>query len=71
MQHVTRTLKKIRERYYVAKVSGKADFDASFFVKNMQTARKLIDRINIIDGVTGTDMVTALEYVKEKYDYDW
>ena len=37
----------------------------------MQSARKLIDRIKAIDGVTDTDMVTVLEYVKERYDYDW
>ncbi len=37
----------------------------------MQSARKLIDRINAIDGVTETDMVTVLEYVNERYDYDW
>ncbi len=71
MQQVTQALKLIPELFYVARVSGKADFDTSFFVKNMQAARKLIDRINLIDGVTDTDMVTVLEYVKERYDYDW
>ena len=30
-----------------------------------------IDRINVIDGVVDTDMVTVMEYVKERYDYDW
>jgi len=71
MQQVTEALKHIPELFYVARVSGKADFDTSFFVKSMQDARILIDRINAIDGVTDTDMVTVLEYVKERYDYDW
>jgi len=71
MEQVTQKLKRIPELLYVARVSGKADFDTSFFAKNMQDARILIDRINIIDGVTDTDMVTVLEYVKERYDYDW
>jgi len=71
MEQVTQKLKRIPELFYVARVSGKADFDTSFFAKNMQDARILIDRINIIDGVTDTDMVTVLEYVKERYDYDW
>ncbi len=71
MKQVTRTLKKLPELYYVARVSGKADFDTNFSVKDMLCARKLIDSINTIDGVIDTDMVTVMEYIKEKYDYDW
>ena len=71
MKQVTRALKQIPELFYVARVLGKADFDTNFSVKDMQSARKLIDRVNAIDGVTDTDMVTVLEYVKERYDYDW
>jgi len=71
IQQVTRALKRIPELFYVARVSGKADFDTTFFVKSMQDARILIDRINKIDGVVDTDMVMVLEYVKERYDYDW
>jgi len=71
MKQVTRALKKIPQLFYVARVSGKADFDTNFSVKDMLTARKLIDRINSIDGVVETDMVTVMEYVKERYDYDW
>ena len=71
MQQVTESLKLISELFYVTRVSGKADFDTSFFVKNMHEAKVLIDRINLIDGVLNTDMVTVLEYVKERYDYDW
>jgi len=71
MKQVTQALKRIPELFYVVRVSGKADFDTNFSVKDMQSARKLIDRINTIDGVTDTDMVTVLEYVKERYDYDW
>ena len=71
MQQVTRALKKMPELYYVARVSGKADFDTNFSVKDMLCARKLIDRINSIDGVINTDMVTVMEYIKERYDYDW
>ena len=71
MKEVTRELKQIPELFYVARVSGAADFDTSFFVNNMNAVRVLIDRINLIDGVNDTDMVTVLEYVKERYDYDW
>ncbi|RLB91236.1 MAG: hypothetical protein DRH26_08355 [Deltaproteobacteria bacterium] len=71
MEQVTEELKLIQELFYVARVSGRADFDTSFFVKNMNEARILIDRVNLIDGVKDTDMVTVLEYVKERYDYDW
>jgi len=71
MKPVTQALKQIPQLYYVARVSGKADFDTNFSVKDMLAARKLIDRINSIDGVTQTDMVTVMEYVKERYDYDW
>ena len=71
MKQVTQALKRIPELFYVARVSGKADFYTNFSVKDMQSARKLIDRIKAIDGVTDTDMVTVLEYVKERYDYDW
>jgi len=71
MQQVTQALKQIPELLYVARVSGKADFDTTFFVKNMQDAGILIDRINMIEGVVDTDMVTVLEYVKERYDYEW
>ena len=71
MSEVTRALKEIPELYYVARVSGKVDFDTNFSVKDMVAARKLIDRINSIDGVVDTDMVTVMEYIKERYDYDW
>jgi len=71
MQQVTRALVRIPELYYVARVSGKADFDTGFFAKNMKDAQILIDRINVIDGVIDTDMVMVMEYVKERYDYDW
>jgi len=71
MDKVCKALRRIPELFYVARVSGKADFDTNFFAKSMQGARQLIDRINVIDGVTDTDMVTVLEYVKERYDYDW
>jgi Lrp/AsnC family transcriptional regulator for asnA, asnC and gidA len=71
MKQVTRALKRIPELFYVARVLGKADFDTNFSVKDMLAARKLIDRINNIEGVIDTDMVTVLEYVKERYDYDW
>ena len=71
MEQVTKALKLIPELFYVARVSGKTDFDTSFFVKNMNEARILIDRINLIEGVIDTDMATVLEYVKERYDYEW
>ncbi len=71
MAQVTLELKQIPELYYVARVSGKADFDTNFSVRDMLAARKLIDRINSIDGVIETDMVTVMEYIKERYDYDW
>ena len=71
MEQVTKALKLIPELFYVARVSGKADFDTSFFVKNMNEARVLIDRVNLIEGVIDTDMATVLEYVKERYDYEW
>jgi len=71
MAPVTRALRRIPELFYVARVSGKTDFDTNFSVKDMLAARKLIDRINAIDGIIDTDMVTVMEYVKERYDYDW
>jgi len=71
MPQVTRALKQIPELFYVARVSGRADFDTGFFVKNMNEVGKLIDRINSIEGVKDTDMVTVLEYIKERYDYEW
>lgn len=71
MEHITEELKKIPELFYIARVSGRADFETSFFVKNMNAARILIDSINMIEGVKETDMVTVMEYVKERYDYDW
>ena len=71
MQEVSQALKQIPELFYVVRVSGNVDFDTTFFVKTMQDACILIDRINMIEGVIDTDMLTVLEYVKERYDYDW
>jgi Lrp/AsnC family transcriptional regulator for asnA, asnC and gidA len=71
MGQVTQALKQIAELYYVARVSGAADFDTNYSVKDMPAARKLIDRINSIEGVVATDMVTVMECIKERYDYDW
>jgi len=71
MGQVTQALEQLPELYYVARVLGRADFDTNYSVKDMPAARKLIDRINSINGVIETDMVTVMEYVKERYDYDW
>ena len=56
---MTENLKLIPELFHVARVSGKTEFDTSFFVKNMHEERILID------GVMNTDMVIVLKYVRQ------
>ena len=68
---VAAKLKQMEELFYVARVTGTADFDTCFLARDMTGVRQLIDRINSIDGVLKTDMVTVMEYVKERFDYDW
>jgi Lrp/AsnC family transcriptional regulator for asnA, asnC and gidA len=68
---VARALKSIEELFYVARVTGSADFDTCFLARDMPGVRKLIDRINAIEGVVDTDMVTVMEYVKERFDFAW
>jgi Lrp/AsnC family transcriptional regulator for asnA, asnC and gidA len=69
LREVGSFLSSLPQLFYVARVSGSVDFEASFFVKGMSEARALIDRINAEEGVVDTDMVMVLEYVKERYDY--
>lgn len=68
---VAQELKGIDELFYVARVTGKADFDTCFLARDMTCVRQLIDRINAIEGVVDTDMVTVMEYVKERFDFAW
>jgi len=48
---------------------GSYDFDTEYYVKSTAELKQLIDTINTIDGVMGTDVSIVLEYIKERYDF--
>lgn len=66
---VTEKLKKTDSLYFVARSMGSYDFDTEYYVKSTVELKQLVDTINAIDGVLGTDVSTVLDYVKERYDF--
>jgi len=67
--HVKSQLKRMERIWYVAYLSGSADFDVEFNARSQEELRKLIEAINRIDGVIDSQVSIRLELVKNPYDW--
>jgi Lrp/AsnC family transcriptional regulator for asnA, asnC and gidA len=64
------TLASMEPLWYIAQVTGTADFDVEFHARSQEDLRRLIEKINLIDGVLDTDVALRLELVKNRYDWE-
>jgi hypothetical protein len=69
-EQVTRELKVINAIWYIALLTGAADFDVEFSVKSQGDLKDLLADINNIDGVITAEPSFRLQLVKNRYDWE-
>jgi len=69
VRHVKNELKTLDRLWYIAHVTGSSDFDVEFNVKSQDDLRRIIEKVNDIDGVLKTDISIRLQLVKNRYDW--
>ena len=67
---IIRGLNKINGIWYIAHITGAADFDIEFSLKNHTELRDLLAAINKIEGVIKTETSFRLELIKNRLDWD-
>jgi Lrp/AsnC family transcriptional regulator for asnA, asnC and gidA len=69
-ENVKRRLNELESLWYIAYLTGAADFDVEFNVQSQEEMRTLIERINAIDGVREVATSVRLQLVKNRYDWE-
>jgi DNA-binding Lrp family transcriptional regulator len=69
-EHVTQKLEVLDELWYIAQLTGAADFDVEFSVKSQGDLKDLLAYINNIDGVISSEPSFRLQLVKNRYDWE-
>jgi Lrp/AsnC family transcriptional regulator for asnA, asnC and gidA len=69
--YVIRELKDISELWYIAHITGAADFDLEFSVQSQDDLRLLLERINNIEGITHTETSIRLQIIRNRYDWEY
>ena len=69
-ENVKRRLNELENLWYIAYLTGAADFDVEFNVQSQEEMRLLIERINAIDGVREVATSVRLQLVKNRYDWE-
>ena len=69
-ENVKRRLNELENLWYIAYLTGAADFDVEFNVQSQEEMRTLIERINAIDGVREVATSVRLQLVKNRYDWE-
>jgi DNA-binding Lrp family transcriptional regulator len=69
-EHVTQKLEVLNELWYIAQLTGAADFDVEFSVKSQGDLKDLLAYINNIDGVISSEPSFRLQLVKNRYDWE-
>jgi Lrp/AsnC family transcriptional regulator for asnA, asnC and gidA len=68
--NVKRRLNELESVWYIAYLTGAADFDVEFNVQSQEEMRTLIEQINAIDGVREVATSLRLQLVKNRYDWE-
>jgi hypothetical protein len=63
-------LEVIDDLWYIAQLTGAADFDVEFSVKSQGDLKGLLANINNIDGVINAEPSFRLQLVKNRYDWE-
>jgi len=69
-EQVIRELEVIDALWYIALLTGAADFDVEFSVKSQGDIKGLLANINNIDGVISAEPSFRLQLVKNRYDWE-
>ncbi len=69
-EQVIRELEVIDNLWYIAHLTGAADFDVEFSVKSQGDLKGLLANINNIDGVINVEPSFRLQLVKNRYDWE-
>jgi len=69
-EQVIRELEVIDAVWYIALLTGAADFDVEFSVKSQGDLKGLLADINNIDGVITVEPSFRLQLVKNRYDWE-
>ncbi len=69
-QQVKESLLRLKRVWYIAYVTGAADFDVEFNAKSQSDLHELIEAVNQIDGVRSTEISIRLQMVKNSYDWE-
>jgi len=64
-QQIIADLRNIKGLWYIAHLTGAADFDLEFSVRSQYELRTLLERINEIDGILTTEVSIRLELIKQ------
>jgi len=69
-EQVIQKLEVIDALWYIALLTGGADFDVEFSVKSQGDLKDLLANINNIDGVINAEPSFRLQLVKNRYDWE-
>lgn len=69
-EQVIKELEVIDDLWYIAQLTGGADFDVEFSVKYQGDLKDLLDNINNIDGVIIAEPSFRLQLIKNRYDWE-
>jgi len=69
-EQVIQELEAIDALWYIALLTGGADFDVEFSVKSQGDLKDLLAAINKIDGVINVEPSFRLQLVKNRYDWE-
>jgi Lrp/AsnC family transcriptional regulator for asnA, asnC and gidA len=69
-EQITQKLEAIDALWYIALLTGGADFDVEFSVKSQGGLKDLLANINNIDGIISAEPSFRLQLVKNRYDWE-
>lgn len=69
-EQVIRELEVIDAIWYIALLTGAADFDVEFSVKSQGDLKGLLATINNIEGIISVEPSFRLQLVKNRYDWE-
>ena len=58
-------LRHLNGLWYIAQITGAADFDLEFSVRAPDELKRLLEKVNAIDGVLRTEVSIRLELIKQ------
>jgi len=64
-KEIIEQLRAVKGLWYVAHMTGASDFDLEFSVRSQDELKKLLEKVNGIEGVLGTEVSVRLELIKQ------